>query len=352
MENLAAEISHINLLLDQGEVDRARHQAQEVLLLHPNSAVIHALMGDIAAARREAREAIDWYELSLRLERNPAVQSRLDRQREQLERQAETEIDQLLAPPPNRQRVLVLGLIGGLVVLGILIAIIAGVRASRGGERRTGGRATPSRPASRTGAPGAPVAGLPGTGPATYPAPAIGGRPAVSAAPRPSVGTPAPPTIGGAVRITESIEAPLSDRDRLLGQALSGITWGTGEQLGWRVMALVDDFTGYALLNVEVPPGVQRVDLSGTVTDMAYRLAVAAIQADSGVQSLTVRVTVQVEANDRNAMLLAFRANTTRDHLDYYLKRGIQPDRQTIWDHVFATAWWNPSVPSGQEASQ
>jgi hypothetical protein len=358
MENLAAQISSINLQIDQGSLDAAERQAQEALQAHPNSATIHALMGDIAAARRDGREAIDWYELSLRLEPNPQVHARLERQREQLEAESEAEIDRLLERPRDqKQRRLILGVVGGLIVLGIVVALIASALSGRGPERRSAGRAGTPRPGAQAGAPApqTPGAALPQAPGAPAVQPPVAGRPAASATPRPATGVPGPatqPPPAGVVRITERVEAPLSDRDRLMTQALSGMTWGTGEQLGWRVMALVDDFTGYALITVEVPPSVQRVALSDTVIDMAYKLAVAAIQADSGVQSLTVRVMAPVEVERRNVMLLAFRANTTRDHLDYYLKRGLQPDRETIWSHVFATTWWNPSVPSGMETGQ
>ena len=144
----------------------------------------------------------------------------------------------------------------------------------------------------------------------------------------------------------------MSNRDRLLSRGLEGITWPTGEALSWRVQAVVDDYTGYAMVTVALPPGLRTADLPGTVIDMAYKLAVATIQADKGIQSVTIRLLMDVDVDGKRISLLAFRGNTTREHLDYYLKRGLQPDRDTIWSHVFATTWWNPSVPTSGEAKQ
>jgi len=157
---------------------------------------------------------------------------------------------------------------------------------------------------------------------------------------------------GRPLNITQSVDAPMSNRDRLLSRGLEGITWPTGEALSWRVQAVVDDYTGYAMVTVALPPGLRTADLPGTVIDMAYKLAVATVQADKGIQSVTIRLLMDVDVDGKRISLLAFRGNTTREHLDYYLKRGLQPDRDTIWSHVFATTWWNPSVPTSGEAKQ
>jgi hypothetical protein len=104
------------------------------------------------------------------------------------------------------------------------------------------------------------------------------------------------------------------------------------------------------MVSLQLPPGTRRADLYPLVIDQAYKLAVATIRADQGIDALTIRVLAEVEGQDRRQrMLVAFRGNTSRDSLEYYLKRGVQPDRDTIWRHVFATTWWNPSVPTGTE---
>jgi len=205
--------------------------------------------------------------------------------------------------------------------------------------------------AARRGTATATTPALPRTGSAPAPATGAGGRPATGLLPNPTspAATRGPDTSGRPLNITQSVDAPMSNRDRLLTRALAGITWPTGEALGWRVQAAVDDYTGYVMVTAEVNPGLRSADLPGTVIDMAYKLAVATIQADKGAQSVTVRLLTDVDVNDKRISLLAFRGNTTREHLEYYLKRGLQPDRDTVWSHVFATTWWNPSVPTGTE---
>lgn len=357
MELSAQEIADTTFLVEQGQLDRARLRAQELLLLHPNSAPVHALMGDIAAASREHREAIDWYELALRLEHNPSVATRLDRERRALDEQTEAEIDQALAPRPTNRRLLMIAVAGGFVVIALLLILAASLipRGERMASQPPGG-AVPGRPTAQAGA--RPAAGREGlaqtpagrTAPTGRPATSAtrSGRPATQAGPAAAASTGAT----GQVSVVQSVDAPMSDRDRLLTQALSGITWSNGEALGWRVQGVVDDFTGYAMISLEVPPSMRTRDLPGTVISMAWRLAAAAVQADKGIQSLTVRVMSDVETEQRRVQLLAFRGNTTRENLDYYLKRGMEPDRQTIWNNVFATTWWNPSVPTGAEAAQ
>jgi len=139
----------------------------------------------------------------------------------------------------------------------------------------------------------------------------------------------------------------MSDRDRQLTKALSGLTWPTGEAIGRNVQALVDPFTGYTVITLQIPPSLKKSGLYALALDKAYELAVATIRADAGIFYLTVRVLVEVETTDgKRATLTAYRGNTTRETLDYYVKRGLNPDRKTIWELVFATSWWDPSVPT------
>lgn len=348
MEINPRDLADISMLVEQRNLDHAQFLAQEQLLLHPNSAAIHALMGDIAAARHNPREAIDWYELALRLEHNPQVATRLDRQRALLDQQSEAEIDQLLARPPDARRRLMFAIIGGFVAVGLLVLLIAALVPRHRPAQREAQPAMVGRPGVQAGA------AQPGVTP-TPPSTAGGtgaNRPAASALRPPGAPAVGPaPATGRSINVTRSVDAPMSDRDRLLTQGLSGITWPSGEALGWRVQAAVDDYTGYVMITVQIPPGMPATNLSDMVIDMAYRLAVAATQADKGVQSMTIRMLADVEVEDHERTLVAFRGNTSRDYLDYYLKRGIQPDRQTIWQNVFATTWWNPSVPSGVETT-
>lgn len=354
MNTIANELADVVLLVEGGDLDRAQGLTEDLLVRYPNSGPVHALMGDIAAARRNHREAIDWYELALRLGNDPSVAARLDRQRALQEAAAEAEIDELLAPPRDNRRLLMAAIIGGFVVVALLVWVFAAMvpRRQAGGDRArvapsTRIQARRAAPEASTTSPTLPTAsGAPVT---------TGGRPATGAQAtpaRPSGAAQSPSASAQPINITQSVDAPMSNRDRLLTQGLAGITWPNGEALGWRVQGMVDDYTGYAMITVEVAPGLRSADLSNAVIDMAYKLAVATVQADKGVQSLTVRAVTDVDVDGKRMSLLAFRGNTTREHLDYYLKRGLQPDRRTIWEHVFATTWWNPSVPTGVEQEQ
>lgn len=343
---LSEQLAEIAIMVERGNLDRAQSSAQGLLLQNPNSASVHAILGDIAAARREHREAIDWYELALRLQPNAALQMRLERQRELLAQGGDNLAGQAEEEPANRRKWLVAGIGGGVLILALLIALIAGSLMHRGRPERPRGQFS-ARPVQAAG-PQTTQASPPGQRPATQPGSPTTGPNGVGiqspvAAPPVASNAPGP-------RLTQSVDAPMADRDRLLTRSLSSLTWSSGEQLSWRIQATVDPFTGYALVSLEVPPGMRRsAQLSDSVIDMAYKVAVATIRADQGVETLTIRVLAEVdnEAQKRKTVLVAFRGNTSRQMLDYYLKRGLQPDRSTIWSSVFATTWWNPSVPSG-----
>jgi len=341
MELSSEPLAEIRELIARGELAQAQHRVQESLAQHPHSAVLHALMGDIAAARRQPREAIDWYALSLRLEDNPEVRARLQQQQELLA--AVTADAQPAEPTSTRQR-LIWMIVGGFIAVALILTGLGILASRRPPSEPRRPSVAPVRPAEQPFTGPSQAASPPRTvvAPSRPPSAASAPLPAPSA--RAAVPAPAMPAPSGNVLITQSLEAPLSDRDRLLTQALSGVTWPTGEALGWRVQAIVDDFTGYAMITVQTPRSLRIADVPGVIIDMAYKIAVAAIQADSGLLSLTVRILMPVESDGKKKILLAFRGNTTREHLEYYLKRGQQPDRNTIWNHIFATTWWNPSV--------
>lgn len=345
---VANGLAEMTLLIEQGHFHAAQERAQELLLRQPNSAAIHAALGDIAAARHQHREAIEWYELALRLQHSHAISEKLAQQRELLDH------ERLYAGDPNEtarapRPLLIVALAGGAVLLVLVLMVIVGLTRHRKVEK-TRVPVPVGRPVARTGQGTEPFSGA---NPMTRPAaradtPGSYGVGAGSSAVSPSPSAPA-----GGLKITQSVDAPMADRDVLLTRALAGLSWPNGETLGWRVLALMDPFTGYAMITVEVPPGMRNGALYRPAVDMAWTLAVATIRADQGVESLTVRILTQVE-NDkgRKVELVAFRGNTTRESLDYYLKRGQQPDTDTIWKHVFATTWWNPSVPSGSAETQ
>jgi len=351
--SLEEQLNEVLLLVERRNLDRAQELAQGLLLHYPNNAPVHAAMAEVASARHEHREAIEWFELALRLEPTQRWRERLSRERDLLD---ET---RLAGPEEVRPRVvdkrkLIIAGVAAVVGLVIVIALIAAV--TGGGGR---GRETPARRARPSGRAGAPAGAQP-TVPQEIPA---ARRRVVAARPTRQAGAPSPtvtptPATGGApartnlppLRITQNVEAPMSDRDVLLTRALSGLTWPSGKAAGQDLQAVLDPFTGYSMITVKLPSGMPRADIYGTVIDMAWKLSVAAIRSDESVNAITIRVLADIETDQRRqSTLVAFRANTSREAVDYYLKRSVQPDRQTLWNHVFATVWWNPSVPVGRE---
>lgn len=347
--DLSEGLAEIELLISQRNLDRAQSLAQQLLLSHPNNAGVHAALGNIAAARQQHREAIEWYELSLRLEPNQQVRERLARERDLLdtERFREFEEEQ---PQRDKRPLIIGGAIGAFLLLALIVALIASAMGRRARVPTTEGQRA-GRPIVRTNQAGQPEQGTTPGGLAARPEARAGqtGPYGVGAgsAVAPPAGTPP-----GDLRVTQSVDAPLADRDVLLTRALAALTWPNGESLGWRVMGLMDPFTGYALITVEVPPAMRGQNLFPPVISMAYKLATAAMNTDRGIDSLTIRVLTGIQnEKGRDVELVAFRGNTTRESMDYYLKRGIQPDQQTIWANVFATTWWNPAVPAGSSTA-
>lgn len=348
--HLSEGLAEIGLLIERRNLERAQGLAQQLLLQHPNNAGVHAALGDIAAARHQYREAIEWYELSLRLDQNQAVRERLARARDMLdeERFLESEEER---PLRDNRTLIIGGAIGAFLLLALIVALITSA-VGRRHRQPTMATGPGARPIVRTSQPGQPQQGATPAGVATRPEARPGEAGPYGVGAGSAVAPPGPGTPAGGLKVTQSVDAPMADRDVLLTRSLAALTWTNGESLGWRAMALVDPFTGYALITVEVPPGMRGQDLFPPVIDMAYKLAVAAINQDRGIDSLTVRVITPIDnEKGRKVELVAFRGNTTREVLDYYLKRGLQPDQQTIWSHVFATTWWNPSVPAGSAAT-
>lgn len=339
-------------LIGRGDWEAARSLGQRLVAAHPASPSAHAALGDIAAAQHEYRVAAQWYELSLRLAPDSEVQARLDqvRQAEATGVDLPAAVREDAARPPRVG--LTIAAIAAFVVVALLIAI-ATVRLMRKPDA-TGGTAprAASRPAYRPGAPngGGPGAlpSAPSVRPATRPMPPTGPRAEAgkTAAPVQASKAEAGPTV--VQRVTQSVLGPMSDSDLYLSRSLGTLTWpSTGNPIGADVQASLDPFTGYCLITVQIPKGMPKSPLYPIVIDTAYKLAVNALRTDRSVDSMTIRfLATLVSDSGKDSVLVAFRGNTNRETVEYYLNRNIQPDRDTIWRNVFATTWWNPSVPA------
>jgi len=66
---------------------------------------------------------------------------------------------------------------------------------------------------------------------------------------------------------------------------------------------------------------------------------------------LTLRGIIDLSSSRRRMrVVVAYRGNTSRESLEYWLKHDRSPSNQQLWNQVFATTWWNPTVPhSGLE---
>ncbi|HCU36748.1 MAG TPA: hypothetical protein DGT21_15255, partial [Armatimonadetes bacterium] len=160
---LDQDIHEVELLSEQGHFDRALRQAQRLLRENPSSARVHELLGDVASRRHDHVEAVQWYELSLRLRYDEAVMEKL-----QLERTAAAEAtaaptEQATAAPRRpRHYALIGGIAGGAVLLGLLVLLFvtlggrepggsdaggtygAATTTAGTGRERSGARATPT----------------------------------------------------------------------------------------------------------------------------------------------------------------------------------------------------------------
>ncbi len=356
---LDQDIHEVALLSEQGHFDRALRQAQRLLRENPSSARVHELLGDVASRRQDHAEAVQWYELSLRLRYDEAVMEKLQLERTAVAEATAAPAEQApTAPRRPRHYGLIGGIAGGAVLLGLLVLLFVtlGGRGPDGGSdgsdtygaatttagtsgsgrERSGARATPTpapdRPAAAqaTGAAGGAAAAQGGSGPFRSGQPEAGELPPV--------------------HLHRDIGAPLTDQDKSLLAALSSLHWPGGNRLSGDVNVMLDPFSGYAFITIEMPSSLKQAVQFSTALQMAYRVAVATVKHDSSIQSLTIRVIIPVVMGEKqeDAVITAFRGNTNRRTLDRYLREDTEPDSREIWYEVFATCWWNPSLAAAK----
>ena len=355
------ELAEADLLADQGNHDQAMALCQRLLRNDPDNAAVHACIGDIHRRLRNWQRAAESYERSLRLEYDADVMAKLAESRGHIaavlgrgavtheEAPAEMpELEHASVALPQRTKLLLLG-----AALLLVIAVVALViNLGRPGATRAGERAR----RVATAAPGFGINAPPGTAPAKpgepSPQPGIAGpkppaQPGVTATGPIHVGPPQPLPNHQPRTTSGDSRGPASDRDLLLIRSLSSLTWPGGEEMGRRVSAMYDPFTGYAMITFETPDTLAKTNLYGTVLAEAYAVALAAVREESGLRTLTIRCLTRVGQGDDAYTDVCFRGNTTRDAVDAATRRGNVLPQQDIWSTVFATTWWNPSVPTG-----
>ncbi len=349
-EALEEELTEIELLCEQRNYSRAQTIAQQLLRAHPTSARVHEAMGDVAAGRGDHAEAVQWYELALQLGFNQRVMDKVSEQRRRLEQSQPSpeaeDVTEEMWPQPHYK--LIAAIAGGVVLLAFVAFLIFAIKGNKPSGTETGParpravatRSTRDGQATRQPEPAASAA-QPSRATASAPARRSYGRHSpISAPPQPQQQNLPP------VHLTREIGAPLTDQDRRLLKAVGSLTWPGGTNLSGDVNAMVDPFTAYAFITIKLPPSLKASVQFATAINMSYRVAVAAMRQDTSIRSLTVRVIVPVTTGDTETVLTVFRGNTNRTTLERYLDTDAMPSTKDIWHEVFATTWWNPSVPA------
>jgi hypothetical protein len=343
------ELRRVDALIDEGDLVAAQRMCKRLLQQHPTNASVHEKMGDVMRRRQLWEDAAEWYDLAAQLHETEALKAKradvVQRARE--ERQNEPEPHLVDDADSPRRLMMWLGIAAAamlLVVVGVIWSI------ARGGEetdRPTISRSVdtdgPTRTTPQLNQP-SPVRGtrdVPTAGRPVQSVPRATANPqehwAASQMPRPA------PRRTISSRSNTGISAgspdPTTDHDQAVVNAISSLTWSDERPMTGRVRAMVDPYSGYAMISVTIPRAIEEDGLVEEVVRQAWRVAVAAVRADEVIEAMTIRMIRVTEDGER---VVAFRGNTTRAAL-----RTLEVDRpnfETLWNRVFATAWWNPRV--------
>ncbi|HUS81195.1 MAG TPA: hypothetical protein VM283_08000, partial [Armatimonadota bacterium] len=140
----------------------------------------------------------------------------------------------------------------------------------------------------------------------------------------------------------QQLTEPVTDHDRLVITAVSSLTWGDDRPLTGRVSAMVDEYQGYAVVRVAIPPSVSSAVLKESVVKMAYRVALAAVRADESINAVTVQMVRAVESSSGTVMEIMWRGNASRRNLESHLQYADDPG--TLLTQVFATVRWSAGL--------
>jgi cytoskeletal protein RodZ len=345
------ELRRVEELIEEGDLVAAQRMCKRLLQQNPTNAAVHERMGDVMRKRELWEDAAEWYDLAAQLHETEAVKAkRAEAQRRAKEARRGGPEPHLVDDADSPRRLLLwIGLAAAallLVVIGVVFSI-----ATREDE-------TEEPAVARTGDTDGPSVSRPGL---SAPSPVRGTRdvPATGAdsgtralppatsnpeehwrasqmprrAPRRSVSTRS--TTG----ISTSSPEPTTDHDQAVIAAVSSLTWGDNRPMSGRVNAMVEPFSGYAMVSVTIPQALPEEGLVENVVRQAWRVALASLQADEVITALTVRM---VRVMDDGERVVAFRGNTTRRALQ---TTGVdRPTFAMLWDELFASVWWNPQA--------
>lgn len=349
------DLRAIESLMARGALQAAHGECKRFLQQHPTHAAAHEMMGDILYARELWEEAAEWYGLAQQLARSERLRiKRADAN--QRARQARKGGDATLVDDTETpQRLIWLG-IAAAAMLAVIILIGAGIARSGSEDRR------PPEPPERTAMDTRPPARSPAlTGPSAVRSAAdTRAEPRTPTQPRTTT-TPArerteehwaaepleriPPRRPiSRTTTTPRPPEPVIDHDEAVIRAVSSLRWDEETAMTGQVSAMVDPFTGYAVIRVLVPRSVPRDGMRERVVLQAYRVARASFQANEVITAMTVQMVRDTDDGER-AML--FRGNTTRRAVQR-VETGT-PDFDMLWDNIFTAVRWNPLA--GPDAS-
>jgi len=359
---LRDQIAEIEDLIEAGSYDRALALSRELTDAHPHRGEPYTVVGDIYAARDMWPEAVEWYHEGI--ERgDSSAPDKLREARSQLSQQLEQPGQPrrtASASEAEQQRTklwITLASAGAVVVIAAVIASLTlftkppspptemamaqgttglpGPRQGVSSQRSTASIAQSQRRAQAEGKPQGLDSG--------------------STSQRPT--TPTSGLSSTTTKLEEDsttitvVQGPRTERDMILESALGSLTWPDGSAMRNDVAVALDPVLGYAMITFEIPRNPGGSNLAETVAKQAYSVAAAAINTDPNVKALTLRGIIDLSSSrSRRRAVVAYRGNTSRASLEYWLKHNRSPNQQQLWNNVFATTWWNPAIPrSGLE---
>ncbi len=358
---LARQLEAVKSLIRGESFDAATTLARELIEDYPDNAEAYTALGDAYAGRRMWPEAVEWYHEAVARGDNSA-QEKLAQAREQLSAQVQhpgqpsaSELEQ----QRTRLRVM-LASAGALIVIAGLIAALTLFPSS------------PPLPPSAGDESGAPTPGSLGTS-AEY-APGRRAAPGAGLMPPPPRddevgGGLRPPTLGSGPKrpavptivvnpgprspeadaASEAVPpGPRSDRDLVLERAIGSLSWPDGTAMRSAVAVAMDPYMGYVMITFEIPRRLDTRNIYGTVVRQSYSIAAAAVNTDPGVKFVTLRGLLDLDGSSEGRTVVAYRGNTSRESLEYWVSRNRTPSQQQLWSKVFATTWWNPGVSRGR----
>ncbi len=342
-EDLQEQIAEARALWEAGFWRDARTRLLRLRTARGDEPPLLAALGDCHAAGGRWQEAVHWYEEALAGQYDPEVARHLEQARANLSG----------GGGPSR-RVPVYAIVGlaavALIALGIVVYVAWSGRSADVRPETRAGRPAPVAPRVAPGTPRGPELGtrtvepLPVSGATSGRRAPSAARPSISRTP--SAGAAAAPGAVPPVKITRTVEAPITDEDHFLTQLLGTLNWPDGTPLSGDALVQFDPYTGYVFATINMPRALSSGDLVKVVLDAAYGASVTLMKGSSSVRFVTVRALYTfAPAAERARTVVAFRGNTSREAMEYWERLDRRPDAQEMWYQVFGSCWWNPEVP-------